>query len=228
MEKPWEYYNDMCVRTFVKQCLSVTGRDFQRETVLKGKKHKALDDCRHQISYLVNARNYLMTRPRVERVLSSPVTSSSGANADVGEAVAGSSLAIQVNDPRGLHEVSMSDAAGDVQMNLFNDQIGSGTLSGTDGQITAANGLAQEPGLKVVNSQRRRIVPCKVAKQVSTPGKGWTSAGSQRRRHVPAKAPTQLLTPETSFSAEEYEKEYELGKQEDQRQFVSQDESSRQ
>ncbi|TVY40218.1 hypothetical protein LOCC1_G004070 [Lachnellula occidentalis] len=50
----------MCVRTFVKQCAFMTGRDFSREFGRRGPKHIALEDCRHQIMYLVKARNHLM------------------------------------------------------------------------------------------------------------------------------------------------------------------------
>lgn len=60
MERPWKFYNDMCVRTFVRQCSLMTGRDFAREQVFEGTKHVALDDCRHQVAYLVNARNSLV------------------------------------------------------------------------------------------------------------------------------------------------------------------------
>lgn len=60
VKKPWLFYNDMCVRTFVKQCAFMTGRDFSREVGRRGPKHIALEDCKHQILYLVKARNHLM------------------------------------------------------------------------------------------------------------------------------------------------------------------------
>jgi len=68
MKRPWEFYNDMCVRTFVKQANIMTGRDFKKEAEFQGQEHVALDDCRHQIRYLVNARNPLLalSRPNVE------------------------------------------------------------------------------------------------------------------------------------------------------------------
>ncbi|RDL31780.1 uncharacterized protein BP5553_09182 [Venustampulla echinocandica] len=76
MEKPWAYYNNMCVRTVVKQCAFMTGRDYSREVKQKGTKHYALDDCRHQIVYLVKARNSLMpaSKKRSSSILS-PQTS---------------------------------------------------------------------------------------------------------------------------------------------------------
>jgi hypothetical protein len=78
MERPWKFYNDMCVRTFVKQCAYMTGKDFARNEAFKGKKHVALDDCLHQVSYLVKARNHLMPAqtPRKKRtMLPTPETS---------------------------------------------------------------------------------------------------------------------------------------------------------
>jgi hypothetical protein len=60
MERPWKYYNDMCLRTFVKQCAFMTGKDFARDEVFEGTKHVALDDCHFQVSYLVKARKHLM------------------------------------------------------------------------------------------------------------------------------------------------------------------------
>ncbi|CAG8975081.1 hypothetical protein HYALB_00009944 [Hymenoscyphus albidus] len=65
MVKPWEFWNDMCVRTFVRQCSLMTGREFTKEHVFEGTMHIALDDCRNQIVYLVNARNSLVpARPK--------------------------------------------------------------------------------------------------------------------------------------------------------------------
>lgn len=217
--------NDMCVRTFVKQCSIMAGRDFRSEVVWKGVRHVALDDCRHQINYLVKARNELMPRPRVERMLLSPETSFSSVDGDVGQVVgAGSPLAWKVappNDSRTLDETSLSSVAGEAQTEPFsNAPISAGILSGIDGQSVTTDGLTQEPGCIMADGQRRSNVPCKVVKQVSLPGRRvWTTTSSSRRRNVPVKVPKQLLTPETSFSAEEYEKEYELGKQEDQRLF---------
>jgi hypothetical protein len=62
MERPWKFYNDMCVRTFVSQMTSILGKNFARDSPQIGVKHVALDDCRHQISYLVKARNMLISK----------------------------------------------------------------------------------------------------------------------------------------------------------------------
>lgn len=74
MEKPWKFYNDMCVRTFVRQCSIMSGRDFAREQVFNGTKHVALDDCRHQVAYLVKARDSLV--PSKSSKIPVPCTSS--------------------------------------------------------------------------------------------------------------------------------------------------------
>ncbi|KAL2062440.1 hypothetical protein VTL71DRAFT_6706 [Oculimacula yallundae] len=58
--KPWTYKNDMCVRTLVRTANDMLGRDFAKEERFQGTRHDALDDCRHQIRYMVKARNALM------------------------------------------------------------------------------------------------------------------------------------------------------------------------
>lgn len=55
--KPWTYKNDMCVRTLVRTAGDLLGRDFAKEERFQGTRHDALDDCRHQIRYMVKARN---------------------------------------------------------------------------------------------------------------------------------------------------------------------------
>lgn len=60
--KPWKFTGDMCVRTAVKTFGEIMGRDFAKEEVFKARKHDAVDDCRHQIRYLVKARNAVMNR----------------------------------------------------------------------------------------------------------------------------------------------------------------------
>jgi oligoribonuclease (3'-5' exoribonuclease) len=90
MEKPWKYWNDMCVRTMVEQCYCMTGRDYRREMVMKGTKHKAIDDCRHQVAYLVKARNALMIPAASRKMgLMSPETSFSSKKGDVEEEASG-------------------------------------------------------------------------------------------------------------------------------------------
>ncbi|TVY93050.1 hypothetical protein LAWI1_G000620 [Lachnellula willkommii] len=62
MEVPWQYYNDMCVRTVVKQVWAQTGKDYSHKPLApprQGLKHDALSDCRFQIAYLALARNEL-------------------------------------------------------------------------------------------------------------------------------------------------------------------------
>jgi hypothetical protein len=66
IEKPWLYYNNMCVRTFVKQCAFMTGHDYSREVQRRGPKHIALENCKHQVLYLVKARNHLMPGGRAK------------------------------------------------------------------------------------------------------------------------------------------------------------------
>ncbi|KAI9046857.1 hypothetical protein LZ554_008936 [Drepanopeziza brunnea f. sp. 'monogermtubi'] len=58
--KPWNNFNDMCVRTLVKCYGEMLGRNFPNEVKFQGAKHSALDDCRHQIRYLVRARSAVM------------------------------------------------------------------------------------------------------------------------------------------------------------------------
>ncbi|TVY84168.1 hypothetical protein LSUE1_G004046 [Lachnellula suecica] len=83
MTRPWKHYNNTCVRTFVKQCAFMTGRDFSREIGRRGAHHVALEDCKHQILYLVKARNHLMPRPQpVKRQLPTPEFSFSGKEGD--------------------------------------------------------------------------------------------------------------------------------------------------
>ncbi|KAE8454565.1 hypothetical protein EG329_000188 [Mollisiaceae sp. DMI_Dod_QoI] len=62
MQKPWKFYNDMCVRSAVKYAAFITGRDCSFEVKRKGKHHDALDDCRHQVAYLVLATKSLMPK----------------------------------------------------------------------------------------------------------------------------------------------------------------------
>lgn len=59
---PWMYYGDRCVRTVVQECFDVTGKNYMREEKRVGTAHVAVDDCRHQVRYLVKARNELAGR----------------------------------------------------------------------------------------------------------------------------------------------------------------------
>ncbi|KAG4441871.1 hypothetical protein IFR05_002672 [Cadophora sp. M221] len=58
--KPWTFKNDMCVRTLVRTASDILGRNFAREERFQGTRHDALDDCRHQIRYMVKARNTMV------------------------------------------------------------------------------------------------------------------------------------------------------------------------
>ncbi|TGO12131.1 hypothetical protein BTUL_0094g00460 [Botrytis tulipae] len=61
LRKPWMYYNDLCVRTYCEAAFSITGRNIRREVdkTFVGKKHDAIDDCKHQILYLTKCRDAL-------------------------------------------------------------------------------------------------------------------------------------------------------------------------
>jgi hypothetical protein len=59
MELPWKWYFNRCVRSVVRTIALKTGNDRQQTTPFTGRKHKALDDCSHQIDYLVKAWNDL-------------------------------------------------------------------------------------------------------------------------------------------------------------------------
>ncbi|TGO68774.1 hypothetical protein BOTNAR_0020g00480 [Botryotinia narcissicola] len=61
LRKPWMYYNDLCVRTYCEAAFSITGRNIRREVdkTFVGKKHDAIDDCKHQILYLNKCRDAL-------------------------------------------------------------------------------------------------------------------------------------------------------------------------
>lgn len=218
MEIPWKFYNDMCVRTFVVQCKMMTGRDFRKEVAFKGVKHKALDDCRHQIEYLVKARNLLKPPPRVERMLPSPETSFSSSNGDVEEAIKSApARMVSTLNKRIPQDTSPSSKVGEARADQVSKSPSSAErLGAMDGQNTVTNETTQGRGYMYGSD----FYSAEGVKQVQVPQ--WVVSGNRRRRTQPAKVAKQLLTPETSFSAEEYEKEYELGKQEDQRQFGSQ------
>jgi hypothetical protein len=292
MERPWMFYNNMCVRTFVQQAKIMTGREFVKE-VENGQKHHALSDCRTQIRYLVIARTALLPQPVdrtprspetsfsianlnseqvLERILPSPETSFSKTDGEVeqtpGSAASSfdpfeetlseheaflemvmSSKEIErevANEdalvPRARSgimlpspETSFSSAGGDVEEALRsatssllipppteNGALGiflstieaeteaetetvngipitTGSPIGRDEQDLSTNFQMQNSASEASSGHRVRTSPYKVVKQ--------TSNSNLRRRNVQVKTPRQLLTPETSFNAEEYEKE---------------------
>ena len=46
LKTPWQYYNERDVRTLVSFAPNI-----KKECIFKGIKHKAIDDCKHQINY---------------------------------------------------------------------------------------------------------------------------------------------------------------------------------
>jgi hypothetical protein len=77
--------------------------------------------------------------------------------------------------------------------------ITTGSLIGRDEQDLSTNSQMQNSAPEASSVHRVRNSPYKVVKQASN--------SNLRRRNVQVKTPRQLLTPETSFNAEEYEKE---------------------
>ncbi|KAJ8066286.1 hypothetical protein OCU04_005365 [Sclerotinia nivalis] len=61
LKKPWMHYNDLCVRTYCETAFSITGRNIRRDVdkSFVGKKHNAIDDCKHQIIYVIKCRDAL-------------------------------------------------------------------------------------------------------------------------------------------------------------------------
>ena len=55
MNRPSQFYNDRCVRTFMQQNKHYIGIDYFKTVVFEGTKHHAVDDCKHQIKYVVLA-----------------------------------------------------------------------------------------------------------------------------------------------------------------------------
>jgi hypothetical protein len=197
MARPWKFYNNMCVRTFVQQAKTMTGRDFKRE-VSNGKKHDALSDCRTQVEYLVNARNTLMPQPR-ERMLPSPEVSFSSAAGKVEPARTLLSPEVSFSSTDGnVEEALRSAASALLEPPPSNDAALLETFLPSDGVETEVT-QAQAPESSPSGGHGFRDVPYKVVKPPPTV--------SPRRRNFKPKTPRQLLTPETSFSAEEYEKE---------------------
>lgn len=168
MERPWKFYNDMCVRTFVKQADLLTGRRFKNETYNE-QLHSALSDCRHQIKYLVSARKALMPKQRRTMLLSPEVSfSSAGADADI--------------------DADAEEALLEAAAQLLEENP-------SQGRNTRRNVSNDVPRTAGSPSKRNERSPC-------------TNAQAQSSAQTPSNpAPKQLLTPETSFSAEDSERE---------------------
>jgi hypothetical protein len=244
MERPWMFYNNMCVRTFVQQAKIMTEREFVKK-VENGQKHHALSDCRTQIRYLVIARTALLPQP-VDRTLRSPETSFSIANVnseqvlkrtlpspetsfsktdeEVEQAPGSAASSFDpfeetLSEHEALLEMVMSSK--EIEREIVSEDalvpraragimlpspetvngipIATGSLIGRDEQDLSTDSQMQNSASEASSVHRVRTSPYKVVKQASNSG--------LRRRNVQVKTPRQLLTPETSFNAEEYEKE---------------------
>jgi hypothetical protein len=193
MEKPWKYWNDMCVRTMVKQCYFMTGMDYQREAVMKGTKHKAIDDCRHQIAYLVKARNALMAPAASRKMeLMSSETSFSSKSGDVeeeaseGVRVAGSATVCpwgfgssrRRHTPMKISDYEKSIAG--VPKILLSPET---SFSSTAGDPEDGGEDTEEDVMITAPQPKRRQVDLQRTGE-------WPSS----------RAPRQLISPETSFS----------------------------
>lgn len=85
MKRPWYYFGERCVRTLVHGFGELVGRDFAREVRanFEGTPHDALDDGKHQIRYLMPARNAVGGLGRMSDVfLPSPTQSSTDSGED--------------------------------------------------------------------------------------------------------------------------------------------------
>ena len=137
----------------------------------------------------------------VERTLPTPETSFSTVDVDVEEALrsAASSLLRPPPTEKGaLLEKSPSN--GEAEMEAVNEiPMTARSSIGTDGQDLDTNTQTQSSASDTLSGHRVRNPPYKVVKKASN--------GSLTRRNAQVKTPRQLLTPETSFNAEEYEKE---------------------
>ncbi|KAK0105436.1 hypothetical protein ONS96_004823 [Cadophora gregata f. sp. sojae] len=105
--KPWTYKNDMCVRTLVRTAGDILGRDFSREEPFQGTRHDALDDCRHQIRYMVKARNAMKSLSEKPKLSSNVLTTLTiGEEQDIEETDANHDDATTLSDP-GIREPSL-------------------------------------------------------------------------------------------------------------------------
>jgi hypothetical protein len=229
MTRPWKFYNNMCVRTFVQQAKTMTQRDFKKE-VENGAKHSALSDCRTQIKYLVNARNALMPQPK-ETMLPSPELSFSRAeesllspevsfsNADENAKQARTLLSPEVsfsstneNVEQALRSAASSVLAARSKTPLIDQSADNEDVSSSDVQADASidlttTDLSPPELINLVTAsgsppKRRRVV-----KEVVEPATSSRESLSPRnrvtaqgRQTMQASAPRQFLTPENSFT----------------------------
>ena len=68
MPMPWQHYQNRCVRTVVAETYRRTGVNFAEEKVMPftGKKHNAVDDCKHQVRYMIKAMRAMDVAVREE------------------------------------------------------------------------------------------------------------------------------------------------------------------
>lgn len=52
LEAPWKYWDDADVRTYVDLGIRKLNFNPKKDMVFEGKKHDAIDDCKHQIKYV--------------------------------------------------------------------------------------------------------------------------------------------------------------------------------
>lgn len=57
IETPWKYWDDVCVRTYVDIGIRAFNFNPKKDMPFTGNKHNALDDCQHQINYVVAIYN---------------------------------------------------------------------------------------------------------------------------------------------------------------------------
>jgi hypothetical protein len=146
----------------------------------------------------------LVPRARSGILLPSPETSFSSAGGDVEEALrsATSSLLIPPPTENGALGIFLStiEAETEAETETVNGiPITTGSPIRRDEQDLSTNFQMQNSASEASSGHRVRTSPYKVVKQISN--------SNLRRRNVQVKTPRQLLTPETSFNAEEYEKE---------------------
>jgi hypothetical protein len=229
MEKPWKFYNDSCVRTIVKQCAYMTGKDFARGEVFKGKKHVALDDCFHQVSYLVKARNHLMPArtPRKRKyILPSPETSFSFPNDDI-EAQAEKDAEPAFTGPLHRGMGLMSPETSFSVPNATQEERKAIPISSlTKGQPLKRNGLATPAtSFSVANEtqEKRKAIPISSLTKgqplkrngITTPATSFSAPPPEDDEleviqpnddpDIPSARKNGLLSPETSFNATEEE-----------------------
>jgi hypothetical protein len=229
MTRPWKFYNNMCVRTFVQQAKTLTGRDFRRE-VENGAKHSALSDCRTQIKYLANARNALMPQPketmlqspelsfsRAEETFLSPEVSFSTTDENAKQArtllsPVASFSSTNENFEQALQSASSSVLAAKSKPPLIDQSADNETISSSEVRAKASIDFTTPDLLppELINlmaaggspPKKRRVLK-KVVEPATSSREGLSPSNRvaiQGRRTMQTSAARQLLTPENSFT----------------------------